>query len=167
MRTAVLGQIPDSDTPTMITTDDLALVWVDNHIVDWRVVVVAALNGAGARFPDLHCSILGASNHPLSLAMECNAGDVVGMAFECQDGIWVRGLDIVQLDAVVACGGKKALVRGDTEAVDLGVRMLDCTRAYPGKSLPEPAIGYQMCSCLRLPLCRRYLLTEWYGHSQL
>lgn len=159
MRAAVLCQVPDSDTPTMITADDLALVWVDNHIIDWRVVVVAALNGAGASFPDFHGPILGASNHPFPLAVECNAGDVVGVAFKCQDRVWVRGFDIVELDAVVACGGKKALVRRDTEAVDLGVRMLDSTRAYSGKSLPEPAIEYQMCSCFRLPLCRRYLLT--------
>ena len=159
MGTAVFSQVPDSDTATMITTDDLALVWVNNHIVDWRVVVVAALNGAGASFPDLHGSILGASNHPFPLAVECNAGDVVGMAFKGQDGIWVRGLDVVELDAMVARGGKEALVRRDTEAVDLRVRMLDSARAYSGKSLPEPAIGYQMRSNLCLHLPRRYLLT--------
>lgn len=167
MRTAVLGQVPDSDTPTMITADDLALVWVDDNVVDWRVVVVAALNGAGASFPDFHGSVLRASNHPFSLAVECNAGNVVGMALKGQNGVWVRGFDIVELDAVMACGGKKALVRRDTEAVDLGVRMLDSTRAYSGKSLPEPAIEYQIRSCLRLPICRIYLLTLSYGHSQL
>lgn len=143
----------------MIAADDLALVWVNNNIVDWRVVVVAALNSASASLPDFHGSIFGASNHPLSLAVECNASDVVGMTFKCQDGVWVGRFDIVELDAVVACGGKEALVRRDTEAVDLRVRMLDSARAYSGKSLPEPAIENQMCLLLRLPLCRIYLLT--------
>lgn len=159
MRAAVLGQVPNSHTPTMIAADDLALVWVNNHIVHWRVVVVAALNGASASLPDLHGSIFGAGNHPLSLAVECNASDVVRMAFKCQDGVWIGRFDIVELDTVVACGGKEALVRRDTEAIDLGIRVLDSARAYSGKSLPESAIEYQMCSLLRLPLCRIYLLT--------
>lgn len=111
MRAAVLGQVPDSDTSAVITADDLALVWVDNHVVDWRVVVVAALNGASASFPDFHGAILGAGHHPFSLAVECNAGDVVGMALKRQDRVRVGGLDVVELDAVVACSGKKALVR--------------------------------------------------------
>lgn len=142
MRAAVLGQVPDSDTPTMITADDLALVWVDNHIVDWGIVVVAALNGAGASFPDLHGSILRAGDHPFSLTVECNAGDVVGVALKCQDRVRIGGLDVVELDTVVACGGKKALVGRDAETVDLGVRMLDSTRAYSGKGLPETVTGY-------------------------
>lgn len=146
MRAAVLSQVPDSDTPTMVTADDLALVRVDNHIVDRRVVVVAALNSASASFPDLHSSILGASNHPLSLTVECNAGDVAGVTFKCQDRVRVRGLDVVKLDTVVACSGKKTLVRRDAKAVDLRVRVLDSTRANSGKSLPEPVFGYQMCS---------------------
>lgn len=146
MRAAVLSQVPDSDTPTMVTADDLPLVRVDNHIVDRRIVVVAALNGASASFPDLHSSILGASNHPLPLAVECNTCDVAGVAFKCQDRVRVRGLDVVKLDTVVACSSKKSLVGRDAKAVDLRVRVLDSTGANSGKGLPEPVSGYQMRS---------------------
>jgi hypothetical protein len=38
---------------------------------------------------------------------------------------------------VVTSGGKVSLVGGDAEAVDLGVRMLDCARTDTRQSLPE------------------------------
>lgn len=38
---------------------------------------------------------------------------------------------------MVTSGGKVSLVGGDAEAVDLGVRMLDCARTDTRQSLPE------------------------------
>lgn len=35
-------------------------------------------------------------------------------------------------------GGEKLLVWRDTEAVDLGLGMLDCARAYARQGLPKP-----------------------------
>jgi hypothetical protein len=57
--------------------------------------------------------------------VEGDAGDVARVAFECEQRVGVGGLDVEELDGMVACGGEVALVGGDAEAVDLGVWMLD------------------------------------------
>jgi hypothetical protein len=41
----VLRQIPDFDAPVLIAGDKLALVWVDDDVVDGGMVVVVALDG--------------------------------------------------------------------------------------------------------------------------
>jgi hypothetical protein len=51
---------------------------------------------------------------------------VAGVPLESQQRVRVRRFDIVELDGMVASGGKVPLVGGDTEAVYLGVGMLDC-----------------------------------------
>lgn len=84
MRTVVLGQIPDAHTTAAVAADDLALVGVDHDIVDGTAVVVAALDGTGARLPDLDGTVLGARDHPLALAVEGDARDVAGMAIKGQ-----------------------------------------------------------------------------------
>lgn len=140
MRAVVLGEVPDSDATSTIAADDLSLVWMDNYIIDWTAVVVAALNRATAGLPDLHCSIFGASNHPFAFAVECNACDVAGMTLEGQERVWVSGFDIVEFDAVVTCSRKETFIWRDTEPIDLRVRVLNGTRTYSGKSLPEPIV---------------------------
>lgn len=57
--------------------------------------------------------------------MEGDAGDVRRVAFESKDGVRVRGLDLIELDGMVAGGGEEALVGRDAEAVDLGIGMGD------------------------------------------
>lgn len=110
---------------------------MDHHVVGRALVVVAPLDGAGPGLPDLDGAVLRARDHPLALAVEGDAGDVAGMALERQQRVRVGGLDVVELDSVVARGGEEALVGGDAEAVDLGVGMLDRPRAYAGERLPE------------------------------
>lgn len=146
MRAVILGQVPDSDTSTTIAADDLALVRVDNYVIDWAAVAVAALNSAAAGLPNLDSAILRAGNHPFALTVERNAGDVVGMALEGQDWVWVCRFDIVELDAVMTSSCEESLVWRDTETVDLRIRVLDGTRADSRKSLPEPIDGKVRCA---------------------
>ncbi len=69
--------------------------------------------------------------------MERNARDIIRVSFESQKRIGVRGLDVVELYAVMPSCGKKPFIRGDAETVNLRVGMLDCSRANAGKSLPK------------------------------
>ena len=125
----VLGKVPDANVSATITADDLALVGVDDNVVDRAAVGVGALDSAGAGLPDLDSAILGACNHPLALAMECDARNVTGVALEDGYRVRVARLNIEELHGMVACGGEEALVGGDTEPVDLGVGVLDGARA--------------------------------------
>lgn len=61
--------------------------------------------------------------------MECDAGDVASVAFEGHNGVGVSGLDIEEFDIVVAGSSKEALVWCDAKAIDLGVGVLDGSRA--------------------------------------
>ena len=56
-------------------------------------------------------TILGARNHPFTLAVECNACDIPSVALEGNNSRRVSGLDVVELDVVVAGGSEEALVR--------------------------------------------------------
>lgn len=53
--------------------------------------------------------------------METDARDVVGVAFELEDGVRVRRLDIVELNGGMTSSGEEALVGGDAETIYLGV----------------------------------------------
>ena len=64
--------------------------------------------------------------------MERHACDITSVALECEQRIRVRGLYIVELDGVVTRRSKEALVGRDAESIDLGVGMLDRSRAYAG-----------------------------------
>lgn len=119
MAAIIFRQIPDADTTAPVTADDLALIGMDDDIVGRAAMIVAALDCARTRFPDLHGAILGGGHHPLALAVERDAGDVAGVALECQQRVGVRALDVEELDGVVAGGRKKAFVGRDTEAVHL------------------------------------------------
>lgn len=114
MGAVVCRKIPHADAAAPVAGDDLALVWMDDYIVDWRAMVVAALDGAAAGFPDLDGAVLRARHHPLALAVECDASDVAGVALEGEERVGVCRLDVEELDGVVAGGGKEALIGRDT-----------------------------------------------------
>lgn len=137
MRALVLAQVPDAHVSSAVAADQLALVRVDDHVIDGHAVGVVALHAARARIPDLDGAIFGARHHPLALAVESNASDVGRVALKGQDRIWVRGLDLIKLDRVVAGGSEEAFVGRDAQAVDLGIRMRNCPGADAGKRLPE------------------------------
>lgn len=110
MTTVVLGKIPDLDAACAVAADDLALVGVNDHIIGGAAMIIAALDRAGTRLPDLYGAILGAGHHPLALAMERDASDVARVALKGQQWIGVGALDVEQLNSVVAGGCEEALV---------------------------------------------------------
>ena len=72
--------------------------------------------------------------------MEGDSSDVVGVALECHQRIWVTRLGVKQLDIVVAGDGEELLVRGDAKPVDLRVRVLDGAGTNARQDLPEAAV---------------------------
>ena len=82
MGAVILGQVPNADAAVAVAADDLALVGVDDNVVCGAAVIVAALDDAAARLPDLDRAVLGASDHPLPLTVKGDAGDVARMALE-------------------------------------------------------------------------------------
>jgi hypothetical protein len=119
MSTNALAQVPDTDHAGVITTDEFALVGMNDHIIDRSPVDVIALQATSASVPDFHSSILGASDHPLSFAMECNTSDVVRVTFEGDHGIGISRLDVKELDIIVASSSEESFVRSDAKAIDL------------------------------------------------
>ena len=113
MRAFVLAQIPDSDVSAPVAGDQLALVGVDNHVIDRTAMLVIALYAPTPSIPDLHRAVFGACHHPFALAMERDARDVARMPVECKDRVWVRGSDVVELDVVVSCCRQVSLVWGN------------------------------------------------------
>lgn len=140
MRALVCGQIPHAHGTTSIAGNYLALVGMDDDVVDGRAMVVVALDGTTPGLPDLDSSVFGARDHPLALAMESDTRDVAGVALEGEEGIWVRRLDVEEFDGVVPGGGEEALIRGDAESIDLGVRVLYRARTYSRECFPESMV---------------------------
>jgi hypothetical protein len=137
VRAVVLGEVPNTNTARFVTRNNFALVGVDNNIIDWVSVAVGTLNSATAGFPDLHTAILRACDHPLSLAVECNARDIVRVTFKGEESIGVGRLDIVEFDIVAARSSQESLVGRDAEAIDLRVGVLNGTGANTRESFPE------------------------------
>jgi hypothetical protein len=136
----VLAKIPDAHVAAAVTANELALVRVDDYIVDGDAVGVVALDVAAARVPDLDGAVFGRGDQPLGLAVKGDARDVGRVAVEGQDRVRVRRLDVVELDRVVARGGEVALVGRDAQAVDLRVGVGDGAGADAAEGLPE-ALG--------------------------
>lgn len=137
MRAIVLPEIPDPNVSTTVTANDLALVWVDDNIVNRTAMIVASLNSPAAGLPDLNSAVLRAGHHPFSFAVEGHARDVAGVTLEGEQGVGVGGLDIVEFDGMVASSCKETLVRRNTQTIDLGVGMLYSSGANARESLPE------------------------------
>jgi len=137
MGAVVLGKIPNANAASTITSNDLALVWMDDYIRDRRAMGIASLNRATPGLPDLNSSILRTCDHPFSLTVECDTCNVASMTFESKERVWIRGLDVIELNGMVASGGKKALVGGYAKTVDLRVGVLNCARANTGERFPE------------------------------
>jgi hypothetical protein len=135
--TSTFTQVPDSDIAPTICTDKFALIGVYDHIIDRVRMLVVSLDCSRPGVPHLHRLIFGAGNHPLPFAVECDAGNIVGVTFEGHDRIGVRGLDIVQSDDMAASSSEKFLVGSDAEPVYLGFRVLNGTGANARESLPE------------------------------
>jgi hypothetical protein len=112
-------------------------------------VGVVPLYVSAAGIPDLDGAIFRRGHQPLRLAMERNASDVTSVTIKRQDGIRVRGLDVVELDRVVASSGEVAFIRRDAEAVDLRVWVRYRPGAYPREGFPEPGARESVQSSTR------------------
>ena len=94
MGAGILSQIPEPNAAAPIAADNLALVRMNNDIIDGRSVVIAPLNHAGAGVPYLDGAVLGAGDHPFAVAVECHARDVARMALKDRSGSGVRGANV-------------------------------------------------------------------------
>lgn len=124
MGALVFAEVPDADVAAAVAGDELALVGVDDDVVDGGAVVVVALHAAGLGVPDLDAAVFGARHHPLGVAVEADPRDVVGVAFESEDRVAiVAGTLVVTLGGagvvgvvagagVGACGGVGVLLGG-------------------------------------------------------
>jgi hypothetical protein len=137
MRAIILGKVPNANASSAITSNDFSLVGMNDYIIDWRAMGIASLNRATPSLPDLDSAILRACDHPFPFAVKCDTRDIASMTFESEERVRIGGLDVVELDSVVASGSEEAFVWRDAETVDLRVRVLDCARANTREGLPE------------------------------
>lgn len=137
MTALVLAEVPDPNIATTVTRNELALVGMDDHIVDGEAMSVVTLDATKTSIPDLDRAIFGACDHPFPLAMEGYTRNIAGMTLEGEDRAGIGRADIVKLDSVTTSRREIVLVWGDTETIDLGIRMLNRARADSRKSLPE------------------------------
>jgi hypothetical protein len=141
---------------------------VNDDIIGRTTVVIAALDGATPRLPNLDSAIFRARDHPFTLAVKGNASDVAGVTLESQKRVWVRGFDVVELDGMMAGRSEEALVGRDAETVDLGVWVLDCPRADSREGLPEPWEQRVLAfTSKRKPIIIEEDCTLLYGHNRL
>lgn len=115
---------------------------MNNDIINRTTMIVIALHSTSLRIPDPHSAILRARDHPLSLCVERDAGDVIGVAFEDEDRLCAilrggRGAAVgsfwdlagVEGDFIAACDGEEGFVGRDAEAVYLAVVVRDLAAA--------------------------------------
>lgn len=69
--------------------------------------------------------------------MERNSSNIIGMSLKGEKRIRVGGLDIVELDGMMARGSQETLVGRYAQTIDLGVRMLNSAGADSRQGLPE------------------------------
>jgi hypothetical protein len=121
--TLILTQVPHAHGAGAVAADQLALVRVNDDVVDSAAVVVIPLHTAAPRVPDLDGAVLRRRDHPLTLAVEGHARDIAGVSLKGEHGGRVGGLDVIELNSVVPRGSEVALVGRDAEAIDLRVRV--------------------------------------------
>jgi hypothetical protein len=137
----VLAQIPNPHIASAVTANQLSLIRVDDYIIHGDSMIVIPLYRTTSSIPDLDRAVFRTCHHPFALAVERNARDVACVAIEGEDGVRIRGLDVVEFDCVVAGGGEVSFVGRDAEAVDLRVGVGYCARADPGQGFPKAVIS--------------------------
>ena len=169
MRTFIFPEIPDSNIAGLITRDQFPLIGVYNNIIDRWVMIIISLNSCWSCIPDLYSPILAWCYHPLAFTMETYTSDVVCVTFKGQNGVRVRRLDVIQFNVKMSCSSKVAFIWGDTEAVDLRICMLNCSRANPRECFPEPMSWSFWLVVLAFPVLQRQMVVlAWlYDHNQL
>ena len=110
MGTLILSQIPDPHIAPSIARNQLALIRMNDHIVDRAPVQVVALYAPSPRIPDLYSTVFGARHHPFTLTVEGYARDVARVSVESEHRARISRANVVELDIVVARCGEVALV---------------------------------------------------------
>lgn len=92
MRTRLSAKIPDLDGPSLVARDELALVRVDDAIVDGDPSVVKDPLGVlgCAWVPDLDPPVLARGDYPLPVVLPRYCGDVALVPFEGCDLVDAR-----------------------------------------------------------------------------
>jgi hypothetical protein len=72
--------------------------------------------------------------------VECDSGDITGVALKSHQWVRVARLGVKQLDIVVTRNGEILLVGGDAESIDLRIRVLDGAGANARQGLPEAVL---------------------------
>lgn len=124
MGALVLPQIPDPHISTTITRNKLALIGMNDNVINGSdmgddisnggPMGVVALNASCPSVPDFDSAILGAGDHPFALAMEGYASDVSRMAIKREHRAWICRAYVIELDIVISSCGEVTLVGRDT-----------------------------------------------------
>lgn len=70
MRAFILTQVPYPHFSTAVACYQLALVGVDDNVIDGVIVIVVALDACRSRIPDLDGTVFGARDHPFTFAVK-------------------------------------------------------------------------------------------------
>ena len=54
----IVSEIPDHEYTSSVCTNELALIWMYDHIVDWMIVGIVSLDEARSCIPDSYCAVL-------------------------------------------------------------------------------------------------------------
>lgn len=84
VRAGSATEIPDLDRTRLIAGDELALVWMNDHIVDSCFVIEIALRSLWRpRVPDLQTAIFAARDEPFAFILPCDCCYIGGVALQC------------------------------------------------------------------------------------
>jgi hypothetical protein len=119
MSIRILRQIPNLDTPRLITTNDIPLIRMHDDITHRRPMREIPLNVRRPQIPDLDRPVFGRGGHPFGLEVEGYARDVGGVPVKRVDWVGVVGGDVVETDVGVSCCCEEAFIGGDGESVYL------------------------------------------------
>jgi len=94
----ILREVPLLDAASLVTRNEFALVRVYTNIVDWRTIIVAAVEMFASKIPDSNGRVLAASREPLAFAVKLERRDVCCVAFKRYNGRRRSSTDLVYLD---------------------------------------------------------------------
>ena len=80
MRTRIFTQVPYFHTARLVAADQLALIGVDDNVVDGGFVFVFTLNACRARVPYSDSVVLGACDEPFAPGGIGQGGDVAAVS---------------------------------------------------------------------------------------
>jgi hypothetical protein len=114
MGAAVLCQVPNTNVSSSVAADDFSLIGMNDYIINRRAMSITSLHRPTTSFPDLHGTILRASDHPFPFTVECDTSYIAGVSLKRKYRIWVRRFNIIKLDVMMASRREESFVGRDT-----------------------------------------------------